>query len=216
MEKYSPCFLSHRDQGQEVTEPDSNLTPCSGSDSSSTMDTSIPEGEDEKDSIIDYPSDKLMCSDLSDSDSRLHQQPEQCTFLPRAFPQRQFLEPAVLPNKPASRAGQAIKARFVLHQELQACRCPRAESIPSSTQGVGQHYPKRSTAVTGNNICVVCCNRYLKKHPATHTDTCSTSGGKPHSGVPHATSTSASVSAAHAGVTNTVKFSFGIEPRVIT
>ena len=38
-------------------------------------------------------------------------------------------------------------------------------------------------------------------------ETCPTSGGKPCSGVPHATSTSVSVLAAHAGVTITLKFS---------
>ena len=82
-------------------------------------------------------------------------------------------------------------------------------------QGVGQHHPKRSPAATGNNLCMVCCtnyNKYLKKHPATASKKCPTSGGKPHSGVPHATSISVSLLAAHAGVTITLKFSFGVEP----
>ena len=32
-------------------------------------------------------------------------------------------------NKPASRAGQAIQAHFILRQEFQAFRCPRAGGI---------------------------------------------------------------------------------------
>ena len=48
--------------------------------------------------------------------------------------------------------------------------------------------------------------------PCHRIQTCPTSGGKPCSGVPHATSTSVSMSAAHVGVTITLKFSFGIEP----
>ena len=41
---------------------------------------------------------------------------------------------------------------------------------------------------------------------------CLTSRGKPRSGVPHAPITSGSMSAAHAGVTFTLKFRFGVEP----
>ena len=72
---------------------------------------------------------------------------------------------------------------------------------PPSFAGCGTTPPRRFPAATTNNLCVVCCakyNKYLKKHPTPHTETCPTSGGKPHSGVSHATSTSVSMSAAHA------------------
>ena len=49
---------------------------------------------------------------------RPHQPREHRTFLPRAVPRRRFLGASVPPNKPASRAGQAVQARFILCQEF--------------------------------------------------------------------------------------------------
>ena len=81
-------------------------------------------------------------------------------------------------------------------------------------QGVGHHHFERSPGATGNNLCVVCCtnkyNKYLKKHPATSYGNMPHRRRKTHSGVRHATSASVSVSAAHAGVTITLKFTFGV------
>ena len=49
---------------------------------------------------------------------RPHQPPEHRTFLPQAVPRCRFLGSPVPPNKPASQAGQAVQARFILRQEF--------------------------------------------------------------------------------------------------
>ena len=75
-------------------------------------------------------------------------------------------------------------------------------------QGVGQHHRQQP-------LCGLL--RQVQQVPEENTrppptETCPTSGGRSRSGAPRATSTSVYMSAAHAGVTITLKFSFGIEP----
>ena len=117
---------------QAITNPDSDKTSSSDSDSTSTVDTTS-EGEDEKDFILSASVENLSTGLVRESHAgrhtvpssplwspkypRPHQQPEHPTFLPRAVHRRRFLG-APVPNKPASRAGQAIQACFILREEF--------------------------------------------------------------------------------------------------
>ena len=128
---------------QAVTEPNSGRTSSTSSDSSSTVDTSSSEGKDEKDFILlDYPSDELTSSDSSDSEpedastknlsigwsEKNHTGRHTVTSRPHR-PKTSQTTSKTRANKPASQAGQAIQAPFILSQQFQACCCPQAENI---------------------------------------------------------------------------------------
>ena len=144
---------------QAVTEPNSERASSTSSDSSSTVDTSSSEDEKDfilldypsdeltsSDSSDSEPEDastknlsigwsekitrvdtQLLQDHIGPKHPRPHQNPEHHTFLSRVF--LQFLETPVLAIKPASQAGQAIQAPFILSQKFEACCCLKAENI---------------------------------------------------------------------------------------
>ena len=95
----------------------------------------------------------------------------------------------------------------------QACGGP-TRAVDHATACGGLHNPECSPAANTTPAWFVApstTNTRRNTRPPP-TETCPTSRGRPRSGAPRATRTSVSVSAAHAGVTITLKFSFGVEP----
>ena len=123
--------------------------------------------------------------------------------------------------RPHSRAGHCFHTFHMCVDELcqrllhssQPPPSPGPEVLPRSFAGCGTTPPRtfprhhRQQPLRGLLHQV---QQVSKETPAYAT--MPTSRGKPRSGVPHATSISVSVLAAHAGVTITLKFSYGIEP----